>query len=59
MEQIAKVKVTYGSYQEEIEIFCHEDDEIEVIQAKAFKKLNCNFLPMAYKSAKILSREYV
>jgi len=59
MQQRVTVMVTYGSYQEEVDLICNEDDEAEFIHARAFRKLNCDFLPMAYQSAKILSREYI
>lgn len=43
------VKLQYGSYSGNEIVFCDENDESE--QAK------CDFLPMAYKQGKIISRD--
>lgn len=51
------VKLQYGSYKGEQTVYCDADDEDEMVIAKAWKKADANFLSMAYKSAKIISRE--
>jgi hypothetical protein len=59
MNQEATVKLQYGTYSGEIKVLCDENEDTEYIIARAFKKAECNFLPMAYKSGKIIKREYI
>lgn len=59
MTQKCKVRLQYGTYLHTTTVYCDENDENEVIVAKAFKQAKCDFLPMASKSAKIISREDV
>lgn len=55
-KQIATVQIKYGTYQGVEYVTCNENDENELIIAKARKQAKCDFLPMAYFSAKILKR---
>ncbi len=59
MRQRCIVKIQYGSYTGEEMVYCDENDETETIIEKAFKQANCNFLSMAYKNGKVITREYV
>ena len=48
------VKVVYGSYSGTATIICHEDDDMEIIEAKVRKQEKLDFLPMATYSVKII-----
>ncbi len=52
--------VVYGSYsQDDVKVYCDEDDDMSVIKAKVRRQLDLNFLPMAHYSVKIISTRYV
>jgi hypothetical protein len=57
MKQKCVVKIHYGAYEGTETVYCDENDEIDVIIAQAFRQAKCDFLAMAYTSAKIISRE--
>ncbi len=56
---IHTVKVQYGSYSDTTTILCDENDDNDVIKAKVRKKLDLNFLSMAYYSVKVIDTRYV
>ena len=58
LNQKCIVQLYYGSYEGKEIVYCNENDDNEYIIAKAFKQAECNFLSMAYKQGKIISREY-
>jgi len=51
------VKIQYGTYSGEETVICDEDTDTEVVHRIALKRAKCDFLPMAYTSCKIASRE--
>jgi hypothetical protein len=57
MRQKCVVKLQYGTYEAEVIVFCNGDDESDYIKSKAWKQVKADFLPMAYTSATIISRE--
>lgn len=50
------VKLNYGTYEGEEIVYCDENDENDLVIARAWKQAKADFLPMAYTSAKIVSR---
>ena len=57
MKQKCVVRLQYGTYHGEEVVFCDEYTDYNTIIAKAWKQAKANFLPMAYTSAKIISRK--
>lgn len=57
MREKCIVELVYGPYSGTEIVFCNQDEDEETIKARAFKQAKADFLPMAYRSAKIVSRE--
>jgi hypothetical protein len=57
MRQKCIVELQYGVYASKQVVYCDENDETDTIIAKAWRQVDANFLPMAYRSAVIISRE--
>lgn len=57
---IHTVDVQYGSYREgDYEVVCDADDDNDAIKAIVRKKLDLNFLPMAYYSVRITNTQHL
>jgi hypothetical protein len=59
MQHKCVVKTQYGSYNGTKIVYCDENDDNDVVFARAYKMAECNFLPMCAQSAKMLSRTEV
>ena len=58
--QTATVKYQIATYSGEVQVTCHEDDDNEVVIAKArerVRRLAGGSLPFGYQSFKIVKRE--